>query len=365
MAITKYLHDNALTAQLSAEFTAETLALQARREKTQKTIVCWSVLPCVLFPPLLPAALAAYYLAGRTGTIDLDPITLAGAAGEHKTLAMLQHLDDRYTILNQVKLPYDKSSTGYREADFVVHGPNGIFVVESKEYSGDLNETGDGADWVSVKTDQRGNVYKKAVKNPVRQVSHYTKLIADALKKQGAESWVEGIVSLTQNNTVVRREAHEIAILPANRITNYIEKFVKRRPHPDSLNVLIEMSAAKKAALPEFRKAPLTKESSMSKDDLLFKNTLKLFGFIGAAVVLLPILFLVAPGLVKSILMLGAIAGFFYLLIKFITIGRDSAACTPCNSDVPNQRLLDDLSAFTRYGETDYVTVDNSWTPED
>ena len=253
MANAKYLKPNALEARLEQEYQAGSSALRARREKNQKNILYWGILPCALCPPLLPIPLFLYYLAGRAGTVEIDPVTYAGAVGEHKTLAMLKHLDDRYTIFNQVRLPYEKSSTGYREADFVVHGPNGIFVVESKEYGGNLSGTEHDEQWTSIKESASGEVYRKSVTNPVRQVKHYCKLVSEILRDKGAESWVEGIVSLTRDNSTDGVSTTNVTVLPAARVTNYIERFVKRQPHPNSLNVLRELAQAEKKAAPSIK----------------------------------------------------------------------------------------------------------------
>lgn len=108
-----------------------------------------------------------------------------------------------------------------------------------------------------------------------------------------------------------------------------------------------------------------SKDLAMSKDDLLFKNVMKIFAVVGALGIGLPLLYFVVPGLVTSLLMLGAIAGFFYLFIKFITIIRNNAAGSSCNSDRSRQQVFDHLSASARYGGPDYVSESNSWCPED
>ena len=104
----------------------------------------------------------------------------------------------------------------------------------------------------------------------------------------------------------------------------------------------------------------------MTKDDLLFKNVIKMFAFIGAAVLGLPLLYFVVPGLVTSLLMLGAIAGFFYLFIKFVTVARNNAATSlSCNSSRSRQQMMEHLSASIRYGGPGYISKSNSWCPED
>ena len=57
---------------------------------------------------------------------------LAGAAGEDRVLAALSVLPAKYTLFNQIRLPDEHSRTGFREADFMVVGNNGVFIIENK-----------------------------------------------------------------------------------------------------------------------------------------------------------------------------------------------------------------------------------------
>ena len=58
----------------------------------------------------------------------------------------------------------------------------------------------------------------------------------------------------------------------------------------------------------------------MSKDDLLFKNVMKIFGFVIGLGVAVPLVYFVVPGLVTSLLMLGGIIGFFWAVAKFASV---------------------------------------------
>lgn len=97
----------------------------------------------------------------------------------------------------------------------------------------------------------------------------------------------------------------------------------------------------------------------MSKDDLLFKNVLKVFGVVIALVVGLPLVYLVVPGLVTSLLMLGGIVGFFWAVIKFVSV---ASSCDQATSD---PKEIYRRGASIRYGGNDYMTNGNSWNPPD
>lgn len=79
----------------------------------------------------------------------------------------------------------------------------------------------------------------------------------------------------------------------------------------------------------------------MSKDDLLFRNVLKIFGIVIGLVVGLPLIYLVVPGLVTSLLMLGGIVGFFWAVAKFVGAAQ-------CNQDTEQDNDLIANSTYTR-----------------
>ena len=92
-----------------------------------------------------------------------DASEVAGAAGEDYTLQVLASLPASYTVFNQVELPDERSSTGLRELDFIVCGPNGIFVVESKNHKGELSGSEDDETWTVFKIGRRGSPYYSTV----------------------------------------------------------------------------------------------------------------------------------------------------------------------------------------------------------
>lgn len=46
----------------------------------------------------------------------------------------------------------------------------GVFIIEVKNYKGELVGNGDDYEWKKYKTTGAGNTYEKTVKNPIRQV---------------------------------------------------------------------------------------------------------------------------------------------------------------------------------------------------
>lgn len=90
------------------------------------------ILP-MLFVAWLPFAISAIFLR-RYYTWE------AGTTGEKAVAKVLQELDDSYYLLSNVRLPRGKG-----DIDHVILGPNGVFAIETKNYSGKVMCYGD--DW--------------------------------------------------------------------------------------------------------------------------------------------------------------------------------------------------------------------------
>jgi hypothetical protein len=142
------------------------------------------------------AWLVCFQLARRTGS----SIMLAGAAGEERALSVLSGLPEEYTLFNQIQLPDGRSSTGFREADFVVVGPNGVFIIENKSYRGWIKGDGNSAEWELHKTGRRGTKYTQPCRNPVPQVRVYVSLLRAMFAGRGIRAWITPLVSLSENN---------------------------------------------------------------------------------------------------------------------------------------------------------------------
>jgi hypothetical protein len=76
--------------------------------------------------------LLAWLVAFQVTKYQGSAVMLAGAAGEDRVLATISALPAEYTLFNQIQLPDERSRTGFREADFVVVGNNGVFIIENK-----------------------------------------------------------------------------------------------------------------------------------------------------------------------------------------------------------------------------------------
>lgn len=125
----------------------------------------------------------------------------AGAEGEDLVLRALARLSDDYMVFNSLYIP--RSSEGVAvldgrrvEADYVVVGPNGVFVVEVKNNNGEVHVSPEtrASQWQVIKTGRKGSRYGTHMRNPILQLQGQMRALAGLLKARGTPAWVRGCV---------------------------------------------------------------------------------------------------------------------------------------------------------------------------
>lgn len=158
-----------------------------------------------------------------------DPIQVAGVHGELAVLDELEHLPDGYIVLNQVLVPDRRSSSGHREIDYAVVGPNGVFVLEAKSYNGFLRGSEGDQDWTMLKIGSGGTPYAASCRNPARQVRVYIRLLGEILKARGEQVWLNGLVVLAQDNDLSGIIVHSVGVVPVSGMVDYLVGFRGQR----------------------------------------------------------------------------------------------------------------------------------------
>jgi len=135
-----------------------------------------------------------------------------GLRGERQVTKLLSSkLSDDYYLLNDL---YLRNSGG--DIDHVILGPNGVFVLETKNWKGTINSNGD--EWQRV--GKRG-----FSASPSRQVKRNTAKIKHIIENSGVIQsgvWVEGIVVLTNNHATLHLSNPTVQILKLPQLPNYI-----------------------------------------------------------------------------------------------------------------------------------------------
>lgn len=105
-----------------------------------------------------------------------------GLQGEKEALDLLSKLPRQYKILSDVHLVDGNKSS---QIDFVVIGPNGLFIMESKHIKGIINGKEDDNYLQKVKIGRGGDKYFKRMYNPIKQISGHKIGMDVYLKKNG------------------------------------------------------------------------------------------------------------------------------------------------------------------------------------
>ncbi|KUP25462.1 nuclease-related domain-containing protein [Paenibacillus sp. DMB5] len=100
--------------------------------------------------------------------------TRIGELGEHKINIQLEQLPKECKSLSDLLLPNRKSRTGYAQIDHVVISPYCLFVIETKNYNGEIK---------GGRTDQQWSVSNRfKMYNPLKQNYGHIKTIESVLK---------------------------------------------------------------------------------------------------------------------------------------------------------------------------------------
>jgi len=136
-----------------------------------------------------------------------------GWEGEKKVVQLLSSkLSDDYTLINDLCI-----HNGSGDIDHVVLGPNGIFVLETKNWSGDITCVGD--DWQRVGRRTFKSSPSRQVK---RNAARIRRIIDSSQSFRAMNVMVEGIVVFTNNRANLRLNSPTVPILRLPQLTNYL-----------------------------------------------------------------------------------------------------------------------------------------------
>ncbi|MBP2113384.1 nuclease-related domain-containing protein [Paenibacillus silagei] len=111
--------------------------------------------------------------------------TRIGELGEHKINIQLDQLPKDCKFLSDLLLPNSKSRTGYAQIDHVVISPYCLFVIETKNYNGEIK---------GGRTDQQWSVSNRyKMYNPLKQNYGHIKAIESLLKDVAAVKYISMI----------------------------------------------------------------------------------------------------------------------------------------------------------------------------
>lgn len=121
---------------------------------------------------------------------DTD-ILAAGINGERIATKILSTLPDSYTVFQNVIVTYDNKKS---EIDNIIVGRSGVFIVEVKNHNSYIEGNLKDIYWTQHKVGRGGTPYTDEMYNPVKQVGTQIYCLANYLRQNGANTYIEGMV---------------------------------------------------------------------------------------------------------------------------------------------------------------------------
>ncbi len=159
----------------------------------------------------LLAPLAAFYFYLRK-----YHIYRGGWQGEKQVINLLTHtLSDDYFLLNDLYL-----KDGGGDIDHIVLGPNGVFVLETKNWNGNISCNSD--EWHRPGKRNFSGSPSRQVK---RNAAKIQQIIDGNPNLRSLGIWVEGIVVLTNKHATLKVNNPTVTILKLPQLPNYLTTY--------------------------------------------------------------------------------------------------------------------------------------------
>ncbi len=143
-----------------------------------------------------------------------------GWQGEKQVAKLLtSKLNDDYYLLNDLYL-----RNGGGDIDHIVLGPNGVFVLETKNWSGNISCNGD--EWQRAGKRNFSGSPSRQVK---RNAAKIKQIIDNNPTLRALGIWVEGIVVLTNNHATLRVNNPTVQILNLSNLPQHITAYRNAR----------------------------------------------------------------------------------------------------------------------------------------
>jgi len=185
------------------------------------------------------------------GGSSVDAGALAGVEGEVTALARLQALPDDFVLFNRVKLPDGQLPNGWRELDFVVAGPTGLWIVEVKNTPGHVYVQPDERHWPLARRAGCGSRPNwNAVENPIPQTRAQVDSLRRWLLQQGIAVDPKPVVCLAHAEVAVdNADASPVPVVVRDQLAGLIRSGAQSALPGGLLDTLSRFRQAGDAAL--------------------------------------------------------------------------------------------------------------------
>ncbi|OLS24943.1 MAG: hypothetical protein HeimC3_18190 [Candidatus Heimdallarchaeota archaeon LC_3] len=216
--------------------TKNRLIIEANKKRLQALIFVQIFLIGIFFilKQLLPERQLIVYLTTIIMTYilfkkipNVGVILRAGGKGEQKALRMLKKLPKKYTIFNQVNIPFYPNSEKTQEIDYVIVGPTAVFIVEVKNNSGQIMASRQNEWWLV-----RQKQYTKSLANPIKQLDRQITILGKFLTTTDLYPRIIGTLLFVHKTSDLKipKDMRELIFTDKK-----IVKWIKRQEHNQPL----------------------------------------------------------------------------------------------------------------------------------
>jgi len=165
-----------------------------------------------------------FFLALPGGS-SVDPGALAGIEGEVAVLDQLKQLPDDYVLFNRVKLPDGQLPNGWRELDFIVAGPTGLWVVEVKNTPGHVYVQPGERHWPLARRGCCGSTPNwNALENPIPQARAQTDSLRRWLLQHGIAVEPRPVICLAHAEVAIDNAAESpVPVLVRDQLIGHLK----------------------------------------------------------------------------------------------------------------------------------------------
>lgn len=210
----------------------------------REQLLAYALIPMLLL--ILILYLVHYIMTKQAAVLN------AGVVGENTTRQLIRHLPGNYIAVSNVRIEFEGSTS---ELDMIVVGPTGVFVIETKNYSGSIVGKVEDTNWKRAKRIEYGQNYAASFYSPVKQVATHAYRLSKFLKKNKIFVWVQGLVYFSDSAASIKISGNtkKIPVFRAeakttwkqNKLLRYIRTFpVGKKLSPRTVDKIVRMLRA-------------------------------------------------------------------------------------------------------------------------
>lgn len=159
---------------------------------------------------LFVVAALSFFSGGGTWSV--------GAEGEETVAEYLSLLGDPYRVIHDIVLPNMRGNI-----DHLVLGPNGVFVIETKNNNGFISCNGDL--WLQRKVGQLGTPYLGKIGCPSKQAKRYAIFLRDFIRdKLAINVYVNCAVVFTNQEAVLHINNPTVFVIKPSELCELIKR---------------------------------------------------------------------------------------------------------------------------------------------